>query len=472
MIYDITIIGAGIIGSMCADMLAKYNLSICVLEKENDSGLEQTMSSSAIVHSGIDPKPGTLKAELNVIGNQMMEEICDSLNVEYIQCGGYVCANNKEDLNKLKSLKEQGESRGIPCSIISGDELRVVEPGASDQIIYALSMPTTGIIYPIELTIACVERSILNGAVVKYNHHVLNINKVNNYFKIYTNKGSFQTKMIINCAGMHSDEIARMIDKDFQIELQAKCGEYLVTDNRRPVVSSILYPLPTSKGKGVLAVPTTHKNVLLGPTSNFQEDRDDDSTHIEQLNYIKENVAELITDVPNDIIKTYSGLRSFGNGGDFYIKLDGSVINCVAIDSPGIASSPAIAKRVVDLVGSQFKLSLKADYIEKREAYTNLKKLKEKQVQSLIDNNEQYGHIICRCEQVSEGEIRDAIRKQNGATDLSGIKFRIRPMLGMCQGSFCEAKVTRILAEELGVEMSQITRRGEETLIVKGGDNG
>lgn len=472
MIYDITIIGAGIIGSMCADMLAKYNLNICVLEKENDSGLEQTMSSSAIVHSGIDPKPGTLKAELNVIGNQMMETICDSLNVEYIQCGGYVCANNNEDLNKLRVLKEQGESRGIPCSIISGDELRVLEPGASNQIIYALSMPTTGIIYPIELTIACVERSILNGAVVKYNHHVLSISKVNDYYKIDTNKGIFQTKMIINCAGIHSDEIARMIDNDFPIELQAKRGEYLVTDNRKPIVNSVLYPLPTNKGKGVLAVPTTHRNVLLGPTSNFQESRDDDSTHIEQLNYIKQNVAELITDVPNDIIKTYSGLRSFGNGGDFYIKLDDSVINCVAIDSPGIASSPAIAKRVVDLVGSQIELSLKDDYIENRDTYTNLKKLNKKQVQSLIDKNEQYGHIICRCEQVSEGEIRDAIRKQNGATDLSGIKFRIRPMLGMCQGSFCEAKVTRILAEELGVEMNQITRRGEETLIVKGGDNG
>ncbi len=472
MKYDVVIIGAGIIGSLCADMLAKYQLSICVLEKENDSGLLQTMSSSAIVHSGIDPKSGTLKAELNVKGSKMMEALCQELNVDYVKCGGYVCVDDSADLNKLQQMKARADERNVLAKIISGDELRQLQPHASQNIKYALSMPTTAIIYPIELTIAALERAIENGVDVKYEHCVSDIAKnADESFTIFTNKKQIKANRIINCAGINSDKIARHIDEQFPIELSARRGEYFVTANNKPVVTAVMYPLPTSAGKGVLAVPTTHRNVLLGPTSNQQKDRYDDATHASDLNYIRDNITKVIDQMPNDIIKTYTGIRSSGNDGDFHIELaqDLRVINCVAIDSPGIASSPAIAQRVCTLLASQIKLEARKDYKQARKPYVSLKHLDEAQTMQLIATNPEYGKIVCRCERVSEGEIRAAIRKQNGARDLTGIKFRIRPMLGMCQGGFCEAQVASILADELNIPLSSVTRRGSQTLIVKGG---
>ncbi len=466
MKYDVTIIGAGIIGSLMADKLAKYDLKVCVLEKNNDSGLEQSMSSSAIVHSGIDPKEGSLKAKLNVLGNKLMPEICNDLNVEYHQVGGYMCAKNEKDLEVLNKYYNQGLERDIDCSIIEYNELVKREPNISKDIIKALNMPTTGVIYPMELTVAAIERSIINGVDVFYNQEVIDINYTD-YFEINTKNKTFKSDYIINCAGLYSDFIARLVDNDFDINIKPKRGEYYVTDNTNPVVDSVIYPTPDENGKGVLAVVTTHKNVLLGPNGVMQDDKDDDSTHVSDLMFVKNNITKILESFPTDIIKTYAGIRATGNNGDFYLDLSKNkkMFNCVCIDSPGLASAPAIVEYILDKM--DFNLKNKQNYTSNRERYLDLKKLDLDVQNQYIKSNKDYGKIICRCEQITKGEIIDSIHKINGATDLTGIKFRIRPMLGMCQGGFCEAEVLKILAKELNVSKSQITRRGPDTVIVK-----
>lgn len=474
MKYDVVIIGAGIIGSLIADKLAKYDLSIAVLEKEIDGGLEQSMSSSAIVHSGIDPKGGTLKAKYNVKGNRMMKELCEDLNVDYLNCGGYMCATNKEELMYLNQALEIGHSRGIECYIISGEELRNIESNVSINIKYALVMPTTAVVYPVEIVIAALERAMDNGVEVLYNHRVANINYDGSY-KITCDGGiEIDSDYVINCAGMYSDQIAKMLDKGLDVTITPKRGEYFVTNNRKPVVHSVIYPVPNENGKGVLAVPTTHGNVLLGPNGVIQENREDDGNHSDDLMYVQENVNKLLDKFPRDIIKTYAGLRTRGNDGDFYIKkcrVTPKMINLIAIDSPGLASSPAISEEAKNWVVADLDTNVKETYVSERLPYFSMKKINLDEQNEIIKNDSNFGKIICRCEQVTEGEIRAAIRKQNGARDLTGIKFRIRPMLGMCQGGFCETEVVRILADELGVEIDQIKRRGNDTVVIRGGND-
>lgn len=474
MKYDVAIIGAGIIGSLIADQLAKFNLNIVVIEKEMDGGLEQSMSSSAIVHSGIDPKEGTLKAKYNVLGNKMMKSLCDDLNVDFVKCGGYMCANNDDELSYLTQALETAHKRGIESYIISGEELRQLETNVSQDIKYALAMPTTGVVYPVEIVIAALERAIDNGVDVLYNHKVTSI-KFADYYQIECNNGEvINANYVVNCAGMYSDKIAKMLDKDLDVTITPKRGEYFVTNNRNPVVHSVIYPVPNENGKGVLAVPTTHGNVLLGPNGVIQKDREDDGNHSEDLMYVQTNVEKILDKFPTDIIKTYAGLRTRGNDGDFYIekcRVSPRMINLIAIDSPGLASSPAIAKKVSSWVTLHLNPKQNPNYIKKRLPYFSMKKSSLEHQNEVIKSDANFGKIICRCEQITEGEIRAAIRKQNGARDLTGVKFRVRPMLGMCQGGFCETEVVRILADELGVEIDQIKRRGAETVVIKGGQN-
>ncbi len=467
MKYDVVIIGAGIIGSLMSDYLAQYDIKVAVLEKNRDSGLEQSMSSSAIVHSGIDPEDGTLKAELNVLGNRLMPKVCASLDCEYANTGGYICATDDEQVKTLEMFLARAKSRGIEADIIDREELIKREPNVAKDIIKALSMPTTGVIYPTEITIAALERSMLNGVEVVYNTQVSDIT-YDDHFMIKTNEDVYEADYIINCAGVYAGQIAKMVDASFDVEVKAKRGEYYVTNNVNPIVSSVIYPTPTANGKGVLAVPTTHKNVLIGPNGVYQDNLEDDATHREDLDYVYQNSFKILDHFPTDIIKTYSGLRSAGNNGDFYLKLSENekMVNAVCIDSPGIASAPAIVKYMFDLLG--LDLAKKDDYIARRGRYLDLKKLSLEAQNDLIATNEDYGKIICRCEQVTKGEIIDSINKVNGARDLTGIKFRVRPMLGMCQGGFCEAEVLNILATTLGVEPSSIRRRGADTVVIKG----
>lgn len=467
---DIIIIGCGITGSLIAHELSKYNINVTVLEKNNDVALEATGANSAIIHSGHDPKSNTLKARFNLEGNRMYPELCKELKVDFKQVGALVVSTNEEESSILNRLEEQTKERHIPYQRIDRSEVIKKEPHISNQVREALFLPTTGIITPWKVVIAAMEEAINNGVELCLNHEVIDIKSIDNGYKIYTNQGIMETKMIINAAGLYADKIASYL-ADVPYSIRPRKGEYYILGKlSQPLVNEVIYPVPSLKGKGILVVPTIHGNVLLGPNSEFVEDKEDTST-THALNEVKKQVTKTVKDIPFDkIIRTFSGLRSTGNVGDFVIEEDKKYKNFIhvsCIESPGLTSAPAIAKYVVNTFCLKtFALKMKEHYV-KREPEIVLSKLSLQQQNELIKRDSRYGKIICRCERISEREVIDSIHRSVGATTVDGVKKRCRPGMGGCQGGFCSPQILEILARELSVHKKDILYKNLHTELLK-----
>ncbi len=467
--YDITIIGGGIIGASIARRLAKYDAKIIVLEKNNDVCEETSMANSAIVHSGYDPDPSTLKAKLNVKGNQMFDKLCEELDVEFKRIGSITVAT-KEQINVLKELEERAKINGVPVEIIERKKLHEMEPFLSDEIEAGLLAPTCGIINPFELCVGLMENAMDNGVSLKLNTKVTSINKKEGYYEIETNNGVFESKIVINAAGVYSGEIAHMIGNS-EINITPYKGEYFVLDHfTNPFVNHTIFPLPSKKGKGILVSPTTHGNYIIGPNSN-QTIFEDYSTEANGLSEIRASASNMIRDIPfYEIIRNFAGLRAKDVSGDFVIKEDENNLNfyhAAGIQSPGIASSPAIAEMIEQLILKNNTFNLK-EFNPIRRPLVKLSRLSDKERSDLIKKDPRYGKIICRCEKVSEGEIVDVIHRNCGATTIKGVKKRIRPGFGKCQGGFCEPLVLQILARELNVSPLDIKYGSSSSDILLG----
>lgn len=466
VMYDITIIGVGIIGSLIAHRLSKYNLNVLLLEKDNDVCNGATCANSAMIHSGHDPKTGTLKCKYNVLGNRMYPDLCKELQVAYKQIGAFVVATSKDEEEKLEILIQNCIDRQIPYEVLDGESARKIEKNLSDNATKVLSLPTTGIITPWEVTIAACEEAMLNGVELKLNYEVKTIKKIESSYVI---NGEIKTKVIINCAGVHCDDITSML-RNSPYHIETKKGEYYVLDHSREMlVNRIIYPTPSSKGKGVLAIPTIHGNILLGPNSDYCENKDDTSTGF-GLDYVKNEINKTIKNIPfNTMIHNFAGLRPHIDLGDFYIKEDdimNGFIHVAGIESPGLTSAPAIAKDVVDdIVLPKFDVVEKQNYL-KRKPFIKMNELNDSQKNDLINNNHDFGKIICRCEKISLGEIKDVINRKCGATTIKGIKLRCRPGMGRCQGSFCESEIFKILQQELKTDTKSIKLNNNGSEIV------
>lgn len=457
MMFDITIIGAGITGSLIAHNLSKFNLKVLVLEKENDVAEGATGANSAMVHSGHDPKPGTLKCKYNLLGNRMYPDVCKELQVAYVPIGAYVVATSEEEEKTLQGLIDNCEERKIPYEVLDGDEARKNEPNLSDSVTKALVLPTTGIITPWEVTIAAMEESMLNGVELKLDYEVRSIKKEKGIFII---NDEIETKVLINAAGSHVDDITNML-RVSPYKVETKKGEYFILDHLDgKFVKHVIYPTPSSKGKGVLAVPTVHGNVMLGPNSDFIEDKEDDSTG-DGLDYIKREISKTMKNIPyNKMIHTFAGLRPHIDLNDFYIQEDDQIENFIhvaGIESPGLSAAPAIAKDVVEsIIMPKFvECKVKENYI-RRKPFINMASMTDEQVNELIKKDPDFGKIICRCEKISKGQIKDVINRKCGATTIKGVKMRCRPGMGRCQGGFCEPDVLKILSEQLHEEVKDI----------------
>lgn len=464
--YDVTIIGAGITGGLIAHNLSKYNLSILLLEKGNDAAGGATGANSAMVHSGHDPKPNTLKCKYNVEGNRMFPDLCKELKVPYLPIGAFVVATSGEEEEKLNELANQCIERQIPYEIIDGDKARQLEPNLSDSVSKALSLPTTGIITPWEVAFAAIEEAMLNGTELRLGYEVKEIKKQENSFLI---NNDIETKIIINAAGTHCDDITNML-RVSPYKVEAKKGEYYVLDNTgEMVVKRVIYPVPTAKGKGVLAVPTVYGNVLLGPNSDYCEDKDDVSTG-DGLDYVKREINKTIKNIPfNKIIHNFAGLRPHIDLNDFYIQEDDEIKNFIhvaGIESPGLTSAPAIAKDVVEnMVLPKFNADKKQEY-ERRKPYIRMNALSDEEKAKVIEKDPEYGKVICRCANVSLGEIKDTINRQFGAKTVKGIKMRSGPGMGRCQGSFCESEVFKILKNELDKNAKEILQDRNNSEVI------
>ncbi len=469
--YDVIIIGAGVIGASIARNLSKYKLNILVLEKENDVGDGASSANSAIIHSGYDPKPGTLKAKLNVMGNKMFDEICSDLDVEFKRIGSITLANNLEEVEILEELVERSRENGVDVEILDHDTLKEIEPNITDKVIKGLLAKSAGIINPFEYVVAIMENAIDNGVELHLSEKVVDIKKEENSFRVITDKGIYNTNYVINASGVYSAVINEMVnEKSFTIT--PRRGEYYVLDHfDNNYVKHVLFNVPTKKGKGVLVSPTTHYNYLVGPSSEFIEEFDDVSTDQETLSNVKLKAKELVDNIRYDKqIRVFSGNRAVGDRGDFIIEeTSHHFINVAGIESPGFASSPAIALMVSDMIKDKEE---KLDFNPKRRPLIRLNEKSFEDRKKLIEENKSLGKIICRCEKISEGEIIDVINRSCGATTVKGVKKRVRPGFGKCQGGFCEPIIMNILSKELNKKEEDLTYSKNGSYIVIGKTKG
>jgi glycerol-3-phosphate dehydrogenase len=458
---DVTIIGAGIIGSAIAHSLSKYKLNVLVLEKEIEVSNGVTKANSAIIHAGNDPEPNTLKAKLNVLGNKMVQEICQELNVDFKKTGSLTVAYSDEQVDMIHKLYERGIENGAHVEILDREELLKREPNLKDDVQIGLYAPETGILAPWDLVYAFLENAIENGVQVKTNEEVKSINKKDFGFEVVTNNDTYETRYVINAAGLFAKNITSMVTSDPGFNMIPTRGQYYVLDRDvEGYMNHVIYPTPTSKGKGVLVVPTIHGNTLLGPTADYIEDVDGNEVTKPGFTYIRHHLEDMVKNIPyKSNIRTFAGVRPKTDRHDFIIEEVKDVpnfIQCAGIESPGLASSPAIAKYVEDILLNKEKFELDENYHVYRQKNLKIKELAPEAVNELVKENPLYGRVICRCEQITEGEIVDAIHRPMGARTLDGIKRRTRPGSGRCQGGFCQPLVTRIMARELKQELTEI----------------
>lgn len=472
--YDVLIIGSGVIGASVAYHLSYYDIKTLMLEKENDVAEGTTIANSAVIHAGHDPEKGTLKEIFNVKGNRMYKKLCEHLYVDLVERGAFVVAHDTEkELGTLEDLFKNAEERGIPAEMMSGDEARKREPHISDSICRAMWLPTTMTVDPWNITIAMVEEAMENGMELGLNEKVVGIEKKEDGYLVKTEKNEFETRYIVNAAGVYADEISQMLAGNKEFNIRPRKGEYFVLDREEvPFVKSIIYPVPGINGKGVLAIPTVHGNVLLGPDSEFIEDKEGINTHAERLNFVRDSINKTLKDIPYEkVIRSFAGLRATGNTGDFIIgeeENNKGFINVAAIESPGLSSAPAIGMHVAeDIIVKGLGAKKQEEHTGRRKPVTlHDKTLEEKN--EFVAKDKRFGNMICRCEQITEGEIVDCIKRPAGARTVKGIKKRARPGAGRCQGGFCEPKIVEILARELGISPLEIRYGGEDSKLFQG----
>lgn len=468
--YDVSIIGAGVVGAAIARELSRYNLKICLIEKEDDVTTGASKANSGIVHGGYSAKYGTLKGDLCVKGNSMYKELEDQLHFGYKKTGALVIGFDKEDEKRIKDLYDNGIKIGCDdLEIIYKDRIKEIEPHINGDVYVALYAKSVGITSPYEFTIALAENAIKNGVELKLETLVKSIEKREDNFIIKTNREDIESRYVINAAGVYSDKIANMVGL-YDFEILPRKGQYiLLGKDQGQLVSTVIFQVPTEKGKGILVTTTYHGNLMIGPNAEEVDDKMDVATDIETLNKVLDTARMSIPDFDvKKALTTFSGIRAISNTGDFIIE-ESKVkrfINVAGIDSPGLTSSPAIAKKV-SLILNEAGLILTEN--EKFDPYRKpIFKLKDMNDNSglKIDDEDPDKNIICRCETVTESEIVDALHREIPIKSTDAIKRRTRAGMGICQGNFCKKRVKAIIARELGLSMEKITVR-EDTSTEK-----
>jgi glycerol-3-phosphate dehydrogenase len=470
--YDVIIIGSGISGATIARELSKYQLKVAILEKELDVAMEATMANSAIIHSGHDPLPGTLKARFNVEGNRMYRRMSEELDIPYLATGGMVIATSKEEEKTLDILFERAKKNGLrenEIRLLTREEIESREPNISNFVTKGLDLPTTAVTFPWEAAIANIENAMDNGVQLFVNTKVEDIKK-ENHFIIETPNGLFEAKVVINATGVYAG-LVHSLFKPAYFHITPRRGEYYVLDKNVYEINSVIYPVPTEKGKGVIITPQYHGNVLLGPTSEYVGIEDMTKTTVQGLEYVKKMANRSVKNIPYDkVIRSFAGGRATSNIHDFIIEdVDYTgFIDVAGIESPGLTAAPAIAKYVVEtLVSEHLVLNQKATYNPYRKKVIRLNELNDEEKNKLVQKNPTYGRIICRCEQITEGEIIDSINRNCGARSIVGVKNRVRAGAGRCQGGFCQPEVIRILSEQLHLDKKAINYRNANSQILK-----
>lgn len=481
--YDVVIIGAGVCGSSIARELSRFELSAVVIEKGGDVASGTSRANSAIVHGGFDPAPGTLKAHYNVAGSQMFPALARELAVPYRRNGSLVVAFSQDEIPALEDLLERGHRNGVEgLEIIDRKVLHEKEPNLSAEGVAALWVPTGAICDPYYLTLACAENAVCNGAEFRLDTEVTSITPspggsegtrltVGVEDLLTGEREEVCTRVVINAAGVHAGHMTELAGATY-IPIQPRVGEYCLFDsNLGSTFSSTVFQTPTPAGKGVLVTPTIEGNLLVGPDAVLRDDVEDTSTTADGLAFILEKAARTWPTLSKrGIITTFAGTRASRPGHDFIIGWDGKVpgfYNVAGIDSPGLTAAPAIAVDVAAEVADELGADLDPTFDPAREADPSFRSADEAQRAALIAADARYGHIVCRCEQVSEGEIAAAIHAPIPARTIDAVKWRTRAGMGRCQSGFCLPLVAQIIADETGCELSAVRKNdaGSDLLV-------
>ncbi|MBQ8092656.1 MAG: NAD(P)/FAD-dependent oxidoreductase [Clostridia bacterium] len=469
----VLIIGAGVIGCAIARELSRYQIDLTVLERGHDVCEGSSKANSGIVHAGFDAKPGTMKAKLNVEGSQQYEAFCAELGVPYSQPGAMVLAFTDEETETLQVLYRQGIENGVKdLSLLNTAEVLALEPNVNPEVKGALLAKTSGLVSPYELTYALADHAALNGAHFIFNEEAETLVQTGDGWIVHTRNGQYEADVIINCSGVSSAKLHNQISDDKR-EIINRRGQYWLLDHDvHRLFTMTMFQCPTKMGKGVLVSPTVHGNLLLGPTAEDIPDALDTSTTAEGLANVLNTARKTWPGINTRTgITNFSGIRAHEKNGDFIIgRVEGvkGAYETVGIESPGLTSCPAIAKLLADQVAEGEALEKKADFKAPVKLPKPFNEMTDEERRAAIAADPLNGKLICRCEVVTEGEIRAAIRRPVGATSIDGVKRRTRAGMGRCQGGFCSPRVAEILAEELKIPMTEVTKCGNESKLLVG----
>ncbi|MDR2570442.1 MAG: NAD(P)/FAD-dependent oxidoreductase [Oscillospiraceae bacterium] len=468
---DVLIIGCGITGASVAYELSRYNLLVHAVDRLNDIAGETTRANSGIIHAGYDPKPGTITAHLNVRGNEMIHQLCTSLDVPYKQNGSLVIGFDDKDKKAIDKLYDNGIKNKVPgIKIISAKKAQELEPNLSEKIITALYAPTGGIVSPWELAVALAETAAKNGVKFTLNAKVTKISHIDGGYLVTTTKGEFKTRAVVNAAGLYADDIHGLLKKpDFKIT-PIRGQYYLLDKSAGGTVSHTIFQCPNEHGKGVLVTPTAHGNLLIGPSSEDVDCRENTDTDASILSNVlqtaKRSIPELNT---RENIRNFAGVRAAADTGDFIIReAEKHFYDLAGIKSPGLTAAPAIAEELIKLIeASGIKLSPKDTFINERRV-TRFMNLSTEERAELIKKNPAYGRMVCRCENITEGEILDAFDSPLPPTTLDAIKRRCHAGMGRCQGGFCSPKTIALIAKRFGIDPTEVVKDRQGSYILTG----
>lgn len=472
MYSDVIIIGGGVVGCAVARALSRRRTGITVIERASDVAEGASKANSGIVHAGFDAKTGTLKARFNVEGSKMYAGLCAELGVPYRQNGSLVLAFSNEDRETVSGLLSQGRANGVEgLRIVERDELLSMEPNVSDEVLCALYAPTGAVVSPYELVFALADHAAKNGTEFVFNEEVKTLSKDGDIWRVSTSKGERECRIVINCAGVDSARLHNEATGTEECHITGRRGQYWLLDHvKTPPFTRTIFQCPTKMGKGVLVTPTVHYNTLIGPTAEDVEDPFDTATTGEGLALALERSRKTWKNVSvRGNITNFAGVRAHEDGGDFMIGAvagKSGLYEAVGVESPGLSAAPAIAEYLAALIARTEHLEAKNMWFAPDKVPKPFCDMTDEERAKACREDEANGRIICRCETVTEAEIRRAIRRPVGATTIDGVKRRTRAGMGRCQGGFCSPRVASILAEELGVPLTEITKDGGKSRLL------
>jgi glycerol-3-phosphate dehydrogenase len=472
-VYDVAVIGAGVVGAAVARQLASYRLDIVLLEKETDACFGVSKANSGIIHGGFHHGPETLKARLEIQGNMMFDRLQKELHFPFRRCGILVAALSVEEMQAVEKLYENGlRNKVIGIELAGRERMLALEPCLNPDVVGGLHAPSGGVIEPYRFVFALIENAQDNGVQLVTGFQLAGVQRDGDAFRLSSADGrGVRARYAVNAAGLYADRVSALFGAEPLAIVPRKGEEFLLDRGAKGLPGKVVFPVPTAVSKGILVIPTVEGTCMVGPTAVEIEDKEDLSTSQSNLEVVFSSARRLVPSLSErDIITSFAGLRPTLAGGDFCIENSARVprlVQAAGIQSPGLTASPAIGEYVKDLLKKAgLRLEEKPDWDPRLPEVPRIRELTPFQVEELARRDPAYGEVVCRCEGVSEAEIVAAVRR--GHRTLDGIKFYTRAQMGRCQGGFCTYRILRILARETGQPVESLTKRGPGSELLVG----